>query len=80
MAEKPDRSEVYGEAGKLLANPVLAAISLLPPIAGMSGAMISYIHKVGALNDASQRFELLSRWDEEMAADNDNAPKFGVAA
>ncbi len=33
----------------LLANPVLAALAMLPPIAGLSGAMISYIHKMGAL-------------------------------
>jgi hypothetical protein len=46
----------------LLANPVLAAISLLPPIAGLSGAMISYIHKVGALNDAAQRFSKALKW------------------
>jgi hypothetical protein len=37
----------------LLANPVLAAISLLPPIAGIQGAMISYIHKVGLFSDAN---------------------------
>ena len=36
----------------LLANPVLAALAMLPPIAGLSGAMISYIHKMGALGDA----------------------------
>jgi hypothetical protein len=48
----------------LLANPALAAMALLPPIAGLSGAMISYIHKLGALNDAAKRFAKALNWSE----------------
>jgi hypothetical protein len=48
----------------LLANPVLMALALLPPIAGLSGAMISYIHKMGALNDAAHRFAKALNWSE----------------
>jgi hypothetical protein len=43
-------------------NPALAALAMLPPIAGISGAMISYIHKMGALHDAAQRFSKASKW------------------
>jgi hypothetical protein len=51
----------------LLANPALAALSLLPPVAGISGAMISYIHKMGALHDAAQR--LLAANDNQNLCD-----------
>jgi hypothetical protein len=48
----------------LLANPVLAALAMLPPIAGLSGSLISYIHKVGAFNDAAKRFFKAAKWAE----------------
>jgi hypothetical protein len=37
----------------LLANPALAALAMLPPIAGLSGGLLSLIHKVGAVDDAA---------------------------
>jgi Protein of unknown function (DUF2974) len=40
----------------------LAAIALLPPIAGISGSMIAYIHKMGALMDSTKRLLKAAEW------------------
>jgi hypothetical protein len=55
----------------LLANPALAALALLPPIAGLSGAMFETIHKVIALADAAERFAKAMRWSNPRPGDND---------
>jgi hypothetical protein len=49
----------------LMANGFLAALALLPPILGMSGAMIGYIHKTLALSDAGTYFKKFAGWVDE---------------
>jgi hypothetical protein len=49
----------------------LAALALLPPIAGLSGSMFETINKLIALADAAKRFEKAMHWSNPRPGDND---------
>jgi hypothetical protein len=49
----------------LLANPYLGALALLPPIAGLSGALLGYVHKLVVLSAAGRYLEKFAEWVDE---------------